>query len=153
MTRRSFVDRIDQTWFAAGVVLLYSAIIAGILIFTGRARSQSYDYLVVNQGALSNTVATVKASPTPLLGYSCYNPNVVATFVQTFDIVGAVTLGTTVPTLSFSIPPLSSTGVVPPVPTTGAPRYYATGLKVAATTTATGGAAPTSALVCDFLIR
>jgi hypothetical protein len=98
---------------------------------------------------LTTTVTTVKSSAGELGLYHCLNPNTVSAYVQIFDTSGAVTLGTTVPVLSLGIP-ASSSG-----PGGGNLEWtmgihFANAIKVAVTTTATGSAAPSTALDCNF---
>ena len=94
--------------------------------------------------ALSTTVTTIKAKGGFITWIQCYNPNAAVSYLQFFDTVGAVTLGTTMPKAVIAI---SSTLDGPRMPT---PFNFVTGLKVAATTTATGSTAPGTALGCTF---
>jgi hypothetical protein len=75
---------------------------------------------------------------------SCYNPNATVAFVQIFDIVGAVTLGTSTPKTVLAIGATSTGGA------TMMNLGFANAIKSAATTTATGSTGPTTDLVCSF---
>lgn len=78
-----------------------------------------------------------------------YNPNSSVIYIQVFNVVsGSVILGTTTPTY------------VIPIPAAGAANVefangiaHATAISVAATTTATGSAAPTTALTGFFIYK
>lgn len=89
---------------------------------------------------LTNTVVSVKASgPASLFGISFVNSGVSAAYVQIFDAApGSVVLGTTAPKLAFWVPAggaweekWADLGV-----------SFSTAISVAATSTATGSAAP-----------
>lgn len=112
----------------------------------------------VNQGgvtpilvdALSTTVKGVLASAAGVLeDYYCYNPNAAVTYIQIFDIAttGAVTLGTSVPKWSIAIPPASAANL------SRLGLSFASGIQVAATTTAKGSTTPTTACDCNFGYR
>lgn len=98
--------------------------------------------------ALSTTVTTVTSSAGYLDSVVCNNgngtENSVTTYIQIFDTTGTVTLGSTTPTLSIPIPPSNPGGA------TALHMNIANGVKVAATTTATGSSAPTTAVDCNF---
>lgn len=100
------------------------------------------------ENALSTTVKTVSAGAAILDSYYCANPNTAAAYVQIFDISGAVTLGTSTPKWSIRIPPNDGAANL-----SGVNLNFATAIKIAATTTATGSTAPTTALDCNFGIR
>jgi hypothetical protein len=98
------------------------------------------------ENGLSTTVQTVKSSAGTLGAYYCYNPNTsAAAYVQFFDTSGTVTLGTTTPVWSIGIPASSAANLdlVPGM-------TFSNAIKVAATTTATGSTAPTTAIDCNF---
>lgn len=97
--------------------------------------------------ALSTTVITVNSSAAVLTSYYCYNPNSSAAYVQIFDISGTVTLGTSTPKWSIAIPATSGANLA------GLSLNFANAIKVAATTTATGSSAPSTALDCNFGYR
>ena len=102
----------------------------------------------VKSTALTNSAVTIKASAGTLGGYHCYNPSVLVSYVQIYDNAGAITVGTTTPTLSFGLPASGggnlelSNGL-----------NFAAAIKVAASTTATGGTAPGTALECNFFYK
>lgn len=119
------------------------------VLYSFTAGAQSTDWFTYQNSALTNGVVTVKGSPGPLLGYICYNPNAVAAYVQIFDSTTGVVLGTTVAKRVLQVPGLTSTGLQTPNP----PFSGAVGLQVAATSTSSGGAAPSSAISCEFYYR
>ncbi len=87
---------------------------------------------VSSQTALTTTV-TVSGAAGKFGGYMFFNPNTAVAYLQVFDTAGAVTLGTTTPTF------------VIPIPAGGAANVefangiaVTSGIKIAATTTATG---------------
>lgn len=90
-------------------------------------------------GALSNTDVTVKAAAGRVYGYDFYNPNTSGVYVQFFNaLIASVTPGSTAPTFSLFIPALSGRDMYHTVP-----KSFATAITICATTTATGGTAPT----------
>jgi hypothetical protein len=94
--------------------------------------------------ALTNTAQTVRSSGGGFESFSCFNPNSSVSYVQVFDISGSVTVGTSTPKLSYGIGANASWGM------TDLAMVFANAIKVAATTGATNGTAPTNALVCNF---
>lgn len=92
--------------------------------------------------ALNATVVTIKASAGKLGGYYIYNPNSAVAYVQIFDVVGTVTLGTTSPDMILGIPATSAANL-----DSGAGINFANAIKIAATTTATGSTGNSTALV------
>lgn len=110
--------------------------------------------------ALTNTAVSIKSpaglnvatppttAPSAILGtLYCYNPNSSVAYIQIYDVASAagVTVGTTVPTLSFGIPATSANGLPPAM--IGIPFFN--GIQAAATTTAKGGSAPSTAMDCN----
>ncbi len=78
----------------------------------------------------------------------CYNPNAAQAYVQIFNVAsGSVTLGTTVPLLSVPIAATQTGGFA--LGTVGA--QFGTAISMAATTTATGLTANSTALDCNLL--
>ena len=98
--------------------------------------------------AQSTTLTTVKGSAGELGAYHCLNLNSSVAYIQVFDISGTVTLGTTTPVLSLGLPATSggnlewANGI-----------HFANAIKVAATTTATGLTAPSTAVDCNFVYK
>lgn len=131
---------------------LYRLLFAASLFAAGAAVAQ--ENATNFQAALSNTPAAIRTCPSSTYGagcalawMQCYNPNASAAFVQAWDQTAAPTVGTTAPKISIGIP---ATTVSPAI------QLEATLFNkawVAATTAATGGTAPGSALVCNFGIR
>lgn len=102
---------------------------------------------IYNNTALSNTKQAVNASAGNLYGYHIYNPNTVVIYIQLWNIASAsVTVGTTAPTAVLAVP----AGGWADAPPNGPPITFATALTIAATTTATGLTAPTTALLCNI---
>lgn len=100
--------------------------------------------------ALSNTAVEVKAEPGTLGGWSFGNPDAAAlAYVHFYDTAGDVTVGTTVPILSLIVP--FGGGNNHPISNYGIPFHN--GLKVAASTTAAGGSAPSSALTVNVYYK
>lgn len=111
------------------VALISASIAAAVLVF---------------KDALSNTVFVVDAGPKTLDSYYIFNPNAGTAYVQFFDTVGTVTLGTTVPNASLGIPGGAAANL------SDVNWGFAAGMKVAATTTAKGSTAPSVGLDCVF---
>lgn len=97
--------------------------------------------------ALSTTVTTVTGSAGILDTYFCHNPNTATAYIQIFDISGSVTLGSSTPKWSIAIPAGGSGNLAQMA------LNFANAIKVAATQTATGSSAPTTALDCNFGYR
>lgn len=95
--------------------------------------------------ALSNTAQSVKGSSGILGGAHITNPNDAVAYVQCYDTAGAVVVGTTTPTFVFEIPAMGGYDLwdIPGI-------AFTAGLKIAATTTAEGGTAPASPLLCNL---
>jgi hypothetical protein len=101
--------------------------------------------LYLNQKA---TVQTVKTGNGLLRGWFVYNPNAAATYVQLFFTAAAVTLGTTVPDLSFGLPATAAANLLDEqgIAFTGA-------LQFALTTTENGSTAPTTGCTVNIFYR
>jgi len=94
--------------------------------------------------ALSNTATAVKASAGNLYYYHVYNSNAADAFLQLYNVAqGSVTVGTTTPDLTLAIP----AGGVLDGSFDGAPFSFSTAITIAATTTITGGSAPSTGLL------
>jgi hypothetical protein len=92
--------------------------------------------------ALTSTVQAIKASAGSLKGWYIYNPNTAAAFVQFYNTAsGSVTVGTTNPLFMVTVPPGSATNVAFP-----GGIAFGTAMSWAATSTAGGNGAPTTAL-------
>jgi len=99
--------------------------------------------------SLAATVFTVASGAKVLDSLICINPDASATaYVQLFNTTSSVTLGTTVPDAFVSCPPGKSN-----CGGTNINWNFSTGVKAAATTTATNSTAATTALDCTFGIR
>lgn len=100
--------------------------------------------------ALQATATLVKGSPGQIYGYYFFNVNAAVSYVQLFDAAtaGAVTLGTTVPKLSFGL-----------IAGGGANQewdegiQFTLGIVVAVTTTRAGSTNPTSAVDINLMYK
>lgn len=117
-------------------------------LWTTQTPSTTGGWSPYKASALTNSAVTVKGSAGNLGGYHCYNPAAAVTYIQIYDTSGAVTVGTTTPVLSFGIP-ASGGGNLEFVNGVN----FANAIKVAATTTGTGGTAPATAAECNFLYK
>jgi hypothetical protein len=99
------------------------------------------------QAALTNTQVNVKAAPGVFDAALCFNTNAAVTYVQVFDSAVAVTVGTTAP--SFVVPLTASTVTN----VLGLSRRMINGIRIAATTTATGATAPGAPVVCTVFVK
>jgi len=92
--------------------------------------------------ALTATAQAIKASAGTLRGWYIYNPNTAAVFVQFYNAgTGSVTVGTTAPLFMITVPPGSATNVAWPDGI-----QFSTAITWAATSTAAGAGAPSTAL-------
>lgn len=93
--------------------------------------------------ALTNSAQSVKGSAGSLKGWYIYNPNTSAQFVQFFNTAsGSVTVGTTNPLFMLTIPAGSAANLwMQP-----GGIAFSTAISIAATSTAGGNGAPTTAL-------
>lgn len=92
--------------------------------------------------ALTNSAQAIKASAGQLYGWSIYNPNATAQFVCIYNTAfGSVTVGTTNPLIMLTIP---ATGAAHVLGSQGI--AFGTAMSWAATSTAAGNGAPTTAL-------
>lgn len=98
------------------------------------------------KNGLTNTASAIKAGAGTFGAYYCNNPNATVACVQVYNIAsGSVTVGTSTPSWSICLP---ASGAANLEFTNG--LKFATAISVAATTTATGGSAPGTALDCNF---
>lgn len=94
---------------------------------------------------LTNSAVAIKASAGGLYMLQCGNTNASEAYVQIYNIAsGSVTVGTSTPTLSIPIAATATGGFAMALPAT-----FGTAMSAAATTTATGGSAPGTALDCN----
>lgn len=95
---------------------------------------------------LTNSAVAIKASAGQIGKLYCYNPNGSVAYVQIFNIAAAsVTVGASTPSQSYGIPASNASGFILPI----IGDQYGTAISAAATTTATGGSAPSTALDCN----
>lgn len=100
--------------------------------------------------ALTNTAQAIKSSAGQLYGWYIYNPNATAQFVQLYNTAqGSVTVGTTNPLFMLTIPATSAANVE----FTNGITFSNAGWSCAATSTAGGNGAPTSALDAVFFYK
>ena len=100
--------------------------------------------------ALTNSAQAIKASAGQLYGWYIYNPNSSAQFVQLYNTAAAsVTVGTTSPLFMLTIPATSAANVE----FTNGITFSNAGWSCAATSTAGGNGAPTSALDAVFFYK
>ncbi|HSX31230.1 MAG TPA: hypothetical protein VLE99_04900 [Candidatus Saccharimonadales bacterium] len=117
------------------------------------APTSSGGWSVSSQTSLTTT-ATVSGSAGKFAGYMFINLNSTPAYIQVFDTTGAVTLGSTTPTF------------VIPIPANGTPANgvganlemtvgigMSNGIKIAATTTATGATTVTTGLTGFVLYK
>lgn len=103
------------------------------------------DFTMFRDPALSNTAVAVKAAAGTLAGVHIYNPNSSSSFVQFYNVAqGSVTVGTTTPNYTLFIPAQGGVdgGILP--------IAFSTAITIAATTTITGGTAPSTALLVNL---
>jgi hypothetical protein len=92
--------------------------------------------------ALTSTAQAIKASAGLLTGYYVANPNTSDVFIIVYNIAsGSVTVGTSTPAMVFRVPAGTAANVGFTFPIT-----FATAMSWAATSTAGGNGAPTTAL-------
>lgn len=100
--------------------------------------------------ALTNSAQAIKASAGQLYGWYIYNPNASAQFVQLYNTAAAsVTVGTTNPLFMLTIPATSGANVE----FTNGITFSNTGWSCAATSTAGGNGAPSTALDAVFFYK
>jgi hypothetical protein len=109
-------------------------------IWVGGGGSTGNPTVPVLANGLSNTAVTISSGAGVMTSYFVYNPNASVAYVQFYDTAGAVSVGSTTPVWSIGIPATSGANVA------SLRLSFANAIKVAATTTATGGSAPVTAL-------
>lgn len=98
--------------------------------------------------ALSNTATAVKASAGNVFGYHIQNPNNSDAYLQFYDAsTGSVVVGTTTPKVTIWVP---ANGAIDGPTSTEYAIAYATAITIAATTTITGGTAPSTGLLANI---
>ncbi len=101
--------------------------------------------LILN--ALTATKTAVKTTPGVMGIMYCYNPNTSVAYIQIYNaLLANVTVGSTTPTWSIAVAPSSIGGFGFGG---GSGLYFSTAMSVAATTTATGSSAPSTAVDCN----
>lgn len=96
--------------------------------------------------SLANVAVTVKATPGVMNTVSCLNSNPSPVFLQFYDTTAAVTPGTTV--AKFFVPIASGSAL-----STFLGINMFSAIKVAATTTSSGGVGPPAAIPCSIGFR
>jgi hypothetical protein len=121
--------------------ILEIALGAIMLVSAAKAEAQVLAPIPFRAAALTNTAVQVKASAGEIRWATCGNANASSEYLQVYDVAGAVTVGTTTPTLSIPIPVGGGFFAIN--------SQYFNAIKIAATTTAAGGTAPGTALDCS----
>lgn len=134
-------------------VLTLPALVAGTALVgaatPGASASVGTATTAFRDPAVTNTAVAIKASAGKLHGYNLYNPNSSLAYVHFYNVAAAsVTVGTTTPIRSVALPSTANgTVAVDREFTLGI--AFGTAMSVAASTTATGGGAPSTALVVN----
>lgn len=96
-----------------------------------------------------NTAQAVAARPGRIYNIEVSNPNATGVYLQLFDALAAnVTVGTTIPSLSFFIPPSGAMDKNYSIPI-----QFGIGITYACTTTSTGNGDPATGLIVNMLYR
>lgn len=99
--------------------------------------------------ALTNSAQSIKGSAGQLGGWFIYNPNTSAIYVHLYNVAsGSVTVGTTNPQFMLVIPASSGANVLSSVGID-----FTTAISTAATSTAGGNGAPTTAVEANFFFK
>lgn len=124
-------------------------VIAFFLVFFSAVAGYAQGYVTPVLGnALSTTLIQIKSTFGTVNVVQCYNPNSSQVYIQLFNALKAnVTLGSTAPALSVPIAATSTGGFALPA---GAGFVFNIASSAAATTTATGNTAPSTAPDCNF---
>lgn len=118
---------------------------AALLAMTMPAIAQVNAPIPVKLAALTNTAVVAKSAPGILQWQSCANANAATVFIQYYDTLGAVTVGTT-PAYAFIPVAAGAATLVPQM-------QFINGIKAAVTTTPGGSTAPATALDCSVGIN
>lgn len=113
--------------------------VAGNPFFVSQVPGTSGGWTPTLFAGITNTVQTVKSSAGQVGKLYCDNPNATPIYVETFDVSGTVTLGTTAPTQAYYVQAASAAGFV--LPSVG--DQYSNAIKIAVVTTQNGSTAPT----------
>lgn len=136
----------DSAWSSGSgsVIAILKAIATAVTSAVPLGTSNGVTPKILN--ALSNSAVSVKGSAGQLFGLQCGNTNASEEYVQIYNVAsGSVTVGSTSPTLSVPIAATATGGLM--ISLVGI--QFGTAISVAATTTATGGSAPGTALDCN----
>lgn len=96
-----------------------------------------------------NTAQTIKSSSGRLYFLEVSNPNSADAYLQLYDTAAAITVGTTVPNLSFLVPAGDGTRDGAMDKFFEPPLAFANSIKYACTLTATGSGDPTTGLIVN----
>ena len=126
----------------------FSRMIAGAALasalLAGAALAQ---YAAFPANNLSNSAVPVKGAPGGVGAISCVNPSSSTVYVQFFDTIAAVTVGSTMPKFSVGFPASSGGSSV------ALGVNFVSGIKVAAAQSPTGGTAPYAPINCAVLFQ
>lgn len=114
----------------------------------GAAHAQNFNYGDAPswQPAFTNAAVTIKATPGTVRRVVCDNPNSSTTeWVQFYDTTASVVVGTTAP--KFALPVQAGVQAI------NVDVNFTAAIKAAATTSATGGGAPSTDLQCTLTFR
>lgn len=142
-----------NSWSALYLVLATVLIVAFLVYPVSHSKAQGPGPYVQLSGGnpvpinALTTVQTVSTTPTTSAPGQCTNADASSNwaYLQLFDTTGPITLGTTTPTAFYGIPP--GGGSLIPI------MNFYSGIKVAATTTTTGGTAAVTPINCTFTVR
>jgi hypothetical protein len=147
--KTQFVQLTDGTLAAAGYTAYGTAPSGNVPGVNAYVTNSNPNPIAKRLAVLTNTAVAIKASAGGLYVAQCGNTNASEAFLQIYSVpFGSVIVGTTTPDLSIAIAPSGTGGftVAMPVLFTNGTN---TGISAAATTTSSGGTAPTTALDCN----
>lgn len=125
------------------------AVALALVLCLGTAQAQQVNPtngMAVTAGSIGATLTAIKASPGRVYGWTFYNPNATAAYVQFFNAApGAVTLGTTAPFMSVGLAPTQANLVSLPLGI-----RFSTAITIAVTTTRAGLTAPGATVDFDL---
>lgn len=133
---------------SAGTAVTVQGAASGVPVPVSSALGTSGGWTPKLLSGLTASVVQVKSSSGQLGMLECYNPNGAQVYIQLLD-AASPTLGTTVPVASIPVAPGATGGFA--LALVGI--QFANAIQVAATTTATGSTAPTTAPDCNAVYK